>query len=432
MTATSSKIPAIQSSENFSVRDYVEKPGMQLEQRLESFAPIARSLEERGTTMREVLGPASKRVRVRSGGNKLATDLLMFGSNNYLGLANEPSVVEGAVDALRAFGAGCGGPPLLNGMTSLHRTLEKRLAEHKQCEDAMLFSSGYVANLGWITGLLAPGDVLVFDEQSHASVVDGIKQGRVRSRAYAHNDPAAAERALVKARERQEHATLVLCTEGVFSMDGDIAPLAELAKCCHRHETVLVVDDAHGTGVLGARGEGTPAHFGLADEVDIVMGTFSKVFATTGGFVAGRADVIEYLRYFARSYMFSAALPPPVVGTVLAGLDYLESHPERVEKLHANVRYLVGGLRAAGFDVASESAIVPLLLSEDVDLQGVVMRLHEEGLFVNGVAYPAVPKGRERLRLSVMATFTTEELDLAIAKLSKVARELDFLPRGDG
>ncbi|MBA3808812.1 MAG: aminotransferase class I/II-fold pyridoxal phosphate-dependent enzyme [Solirubrobacterales bacterium] len=382
--------------------------------------------------MREVVSPAGKRVKVRSAGGGAVSDLLMLGSNNYLGLANEPAVVSGAIDALRTFGAGCGGPPLLNGMTTLHRTLERRLAEHKQCEDAMIFSSGYAANVGWITGLLAPGDVLVFDEQSHASVVDGIKQGRVRSRAYLHNDAEAAERALVKARESQENATLVLCTEGVFSMDGDVAPLGELAKRCRSHDALLVIDDAHGTGVLGPSGQGTPAHFGLAGEVDVVMGTFSKVFATTGGFIAGRADLIEYLRYFARSYMFSAAVPPPVLGTVLAGLDYMESHPERVSQLHTNVRYLVDGLRAEGFDVASESAIVPLLLPEHVALQQVVMRLHDEGLFVNGVAYPAVPKGQERLRLSVMATFTRSDLDLAIAKLTKVARELAFLSKEAG
>ncbi|WP_280294967.1 aminotransferase class I/II-fold pyridoxal phosphate-dependent enzyme [Nocardia abscessus] len=363
-----------------------------------------------------------------------ATDeLIMLGSNNYLGLGNEPSIVEAAIAAIREYGVGHGGPPLLNGTTTLHRRLEERLAELKGCEDAMVFSSGYAANVGWVTGLLRKGDVLLYDEQNHASLYDGIQLGRVRSMAFAHNDLRHLRHRLMQIRWRNPGANVVVAVEGVYSMDGDIAPLAEIRALCDAFGAWLAVDDAHGTGVLGARGHGTAEHFGLGPgAVELTMGTFSKVFAGTGGFVAGSRDLVDTLRFFARSYMFSAALAPSVVAAVLAGIDFLAAHPERVARLHDNVGYFVRGLRAMGFAVDPQTAIIPLLVPQRLAVADVVAALHREGVFVNGVEFPAVPRDQQRLRISMMATLTRDHLDHALDRIDVVARRFGFHPEQEG
>jgi len=313
-------------------------------------------------------------------------------------------------------------------MTSLHRQLERKLAELKGCEDAMIFASGYGANVGWVTGLLGAGDVLVYDVQNHASLYDGIKMGRTRSVAFAHNDMEDLRRRLMQVRWQRAHANIVVCVEGVYSMDGDIAPLPALRKLCNKYGALLAVDEAHATGNIGKTGGGTAEHFEMPPgSVDLVMGTFSKTFAVTGAYVAGRRDLVDYLRFFARSYMFSASLPPPMIAAVLAGIEFMKAHPERVAQLHDNVAYLVAGLRAQGFSIEQTTAIVPIFVPQHIRMPQVINRLHEEGLFVNGIEYPAVPKDRQRLRLSVMATMTRADLDFAIDKLSKVGREMGFL-----
>jgi len=416
--------------ENFSLHQFFDPGAQSLATKLAHFAPYARGLVAAGVVMREVSGPAGRRVPVHDPTTGETVDVVMLGSNNYLGLADEPYVIERTVDAVRRYGIGCGGPPLLNGMTSLHRELEARLARWKGCEDAMIFSSGYSANVGWVTGLLAAGDVLVYDAQNHASLYDGIKLGRVRSVTFAHNQLDDLRKRLMQVRWQRAHANIVVCVEGVYSMDGDIAPLPEIRKLCTKYGALLAVDEAHATGVIGATGKGTAEHFGMDGAIDLVMGTFSKTFAVTGAFVAGAREMIDYLRFFARSYMFSASLPPPVVASVLAGMDVMEQQPDRLARLHDNVRYLVGGLRAAGFTIGCETAIIPIFVPPEIRIPHVVSRLHREGLFVNGIEYPAVPKDRQRLRLSVMATLTRDDLDFAIAKLAKVGKELGFLPGG--
>ncbi|MBI4508020.1 MAG: aminotransferase class I/II-fold pyridoxal phosphate-dependent enzyme [Deltaproteobacteria bacterium] len=381
-----------------------------------------------GFILREAAGAAAHRMPIKDPATGEAREVLMFGSNNYLGLANEPYVVEKTIEAIRKFGIGCGGPPLLNGTTSLHRTLEERLAEFKHCEAALIFSSGYAANVGWTTGLLSPKDILIYDAQSHASLSDGIKMGRFESAHFAHNDLNHLRRRLMQARWKHAYTNVIVCVEGVYSMDGDVAPLPEIRRLCSKYDALLCIDDAHGTGVLGAKGSGTAEHFQMEGQVDIVMGTFSKIFAVTGGFIAGSRELVDYLRFFSRSYMFSASLPPPVVASVLAGLEFLQAHPERVKQLHENVAYLVAGLRSIGYEINCETAIIPVFVPPSINIRRVVSRLHEEGVFVNGVEYPAVPKARQRLRLSVMATFTRKDLDFALDKLERVGREFGMLP----
>jgi glycine C-acetyltransferase len=421
--------PLQENAENFSLQDFVGR-GLgwdTIEGKSTLFSPVFANMVNDDFIMREVVGQTGARMPVRDRKTGHVRDVVMLGSNNYLGLANEPYVIEKTIEAVRAFGVGCGGPPLLNGYTTLHLQLEERLAEFKHCEAAMLFSAGFMANLGWPTGLLGPSDVLIYDQQSHASLYDAIQLGRFEAVHFNHNDMDHLRRRLMQVRWKHAYTNVIVCVEGVYSMDGDVAPLPEIRRLCDQYAALLAIDDAHGTGVLGERGGGTPEHFGMEGNIDIVMGTFSKIFAVTGGFVAGKRDVINYMRLLSRPYMFSASLPPPVVGSVLAGLDFLRDHPERVKQLHENVAYLVDGLRAAGFETDVHTAIIPILVPAPINLHHVISRLFEEGIFVNGVEYPAVPRDRHRIRMSVMATLTRADLDYVIDKTAKVGRELGFL-----
>jgi 8-amino-7-oxononanoate synthase len=418
-----------ENAENFSLQDFV-RPGLgwdTIDGKATLFNPVFANLVNDEFIMREVVGQTGAHMPVRDRKTGKERDVLMLGSNNYLGLANEPYVMEKAIEAVRKFGVGCGGPPLLNGYTTLHHELEERLAAFKHCEAALLFSAGFMANLGWPTGLLGPNDVLVYDIQSHASLYDAIQLGRFEAVHFSHNDIDHLRQRLMQVRWKHAYTNVIVCVEGVYSMDGDIAPLPELRRLCDQYAALLAIDDAHGTGVLGKRGGGTPEYFGMEGQIDIAMGTFSKIFAVTGGFVAGKRDVINYLRLLSRPYMFSASLPPPVVAAVLAGLDFLEAHPERVQQLHDNVAYLVKGLREAGFEVDVQTAIIPIHVPASINLHRVVGRLFEEGIFVNGVEYPAVPRDRQRVRMSAMATLTRADLDYVVEKTAAVGRELGFL-----
>ena len=411
-------------AEDFSVEDFL-KPGWEtLEAKLSFFSPYFRKLRAEGALMREAQGPAAAHMRYAdpdaAGG---ARDVLMFGSNNYLGLANEPELIEKTVAALREFGVGCGGPPLLNGYTRLHRELEERLARLKGAEDALLYSSGYAANVGWLAALLSRKDVLLYDSLSHASLHDGIKMGSFKATPFAHNNMQDLRKRLMEVRYEAPYANVIVAVEGLYSMHGDTPPLREVRQLCDKFGALLAVDDAHGTGVLGALGHGIQEACELSGRVDVTLGTFSKVFAVAGGFIAGSNELVDFLRFYSRSYMFSASIPTPTVASVLAGLDFLEAHPERVQQLRENVDYLVAGLRAAGFDVEGQSAIVPLGVPERVSMQKLVWRLHQEGVFVNGITFPAVPKSKQRLRISMMATFTRADLDRALEVMARVLAE---------
>lgn len=426
---THSSSPATHS-ENFSLRDFLPLPKQSFEAQIEAFSHHYRSAEAQGDVlyMRELQGPADAVVPVKDPLTGTVREMVMLGSNNYLGLANHPAVKDAVKAAVDAFGVGCGGPPLLNGTSSLHRRLEERLAALKGCEDALLFSSGFLANVGWVTGLLRPQDILIYDEFSHASLFDAMKLARCRSQFFSHNDTNELEQILEATRARSPEANIVVAVEGVYSMDGDLAPLSIIRALCDRHRAWLMVDDAHGTGVMGPGGAGTSKHLGLRpDQVEIQMGTFSKAFGTVGGFIAGSKALVDYMRFFARAHMFSAALPHPVVATVLAGLDVMAAEPWRQERLHDNAAYLAAGLRALSLEVIHESAIIPVIVPAHVPLRTLTRRLHEEGLFCNAIEAPAVPADKQRLRLSVMATHTREHLDAAIATIGRVGREVGLV-----
>ncbi len=301
--------------------------------------------------------------------------MVMMGSNNYLGLSCHPRVKERAKKAIEDFGTGMSGPYLLSGMTSLHEELEQRLAKLKGAEAALIYPTGYQTNIGWVAGLCRDGDVLIYDEMSHASFFDALMMAKayfpgLQSFAFKHNNVDHLEQILssVRSRKSATHGQIFVTVEGVYSMDGDLAPLPEIRKVCDLHSALLAVDDAHGTLVLGEHGGGIGEHFGMEGRIDIVIGTFSKAFTSTGGFLAGKKDMIDYLRIFSRAHMFSAHLAPPTAGTILGCLDVVESEPQIFKKLHSNVRTLVTGLNDIGINVKGDCPILPIMIPAEIDI----------------------------------------------------------------
>ncbi|CTP82315.1 transferase [Xanthomonas translucens pv. arrhenatheri LMG 727] len=405
--------PLPQSGENFDPALLFDNRGMRLRQRAQYVATLVAHDREQGRMPyhRQICSPADRQVLLRDGAGGAARPVLMFGSNNYLGLANHPHVRERVGRAIAEYGTGIGGPPFLNGYLRITRELEERLAAHKGQEDAMIFPSGFSANLALPGALARNGDRIYYDAYSHASWFDGLKLAGLSSRRFPHNDLQRLAHWLERSG-RCEQDTFV-AVEGVYSMDGDLAPLDQLVPLCKRHSALLVVDDAHGSGVLGAQGGGSGEHFGVAQEIDVLMGTFSKTLAVNGGFVCASRPLIEYLRWISRSYMFSAALPPATIAAAHGALDVIAAEPERMRQLHANAAGLCARLNALpwGLDVSTPSAILIVHTPPDMDAKAAAMRLEQLGLFVNPVHFPAVPRGQERLRISVMATHTEQDLD---------------------
>jgi len=352
-------------------------------------------------------------------------ELVMLGSNNYLGLTNDPEVKEAAAMALAIYGTGCAGSRLLNGTLDVHVQLEERLAEFMRREAALTFSPGFQVNLGVLSCLLDRQDIAYLDALDHACIIDGCRLGFGKSHKFRHNDMADLERKLENAPPERGKLIVV---DGVFSMEGDLAPLPRLVELAQRYGARLMVDDAHGLGVFGEHGRGTPEHFGVEAEVDLVMGTFSKSLAAIGGFVAGDRYVIEHIKHTARAEIFSAAPPPSSMAAALKALEIVEREPERRKRLWENTEYMKQELTALGFDTGhSQSPVIPILVGEDLTSYTMTTRLGEEGVFVNPVVSPAVPPGRAMIRTSYMATHAREHLDRALEALAKVGREFGII-----
>jgi 8-amino-7-oxononanoate synthase len=351
--------------------------------------------------------------------------LVMLGSNNYLGLTNHPEVKEAAAIALALFGTGCAGSRLLNGTLDIHLELEARLATFLGREDVLTFSTGFQVNLGVLSCLLQRSDVALLDGLNHASIIDGCRLGFGKTHKYLHNDMVDLERKLANVSDEKGKLVVV---DGVFSMEGDTAKLPEIVELKNRYGARLMVDDAHGLGVFGDAGRGTPEHFGVEDQVDLVMGTFSKSLATVGGFIAGRADVIDFIRHKARSAIFSAAPPPPSVAAAIKALEIIEREPERRKNLWENARFMKREFETLGFDTgASASPVIPLVIGEDVAAFAMTRKLQERGVFANPVITPAVPPGRSMMRTSYMATHTMEQLERALEAFAAVGREMGVI-----
>jgi 8-amino-7-oxononanoate synthase len=354
--------------------------------------------------------------------------IIMAGSNNYLGLTTHPKVKEAAIQAVKKYGTGCSGSRYLNGTLDLHNDLEARLAEFLGKEACLLFSTGYQTNQGVISTLVQKGEYVVTDKENHASIVAGTlitkgMQGEVVR--YKHNDIRDLKRVL--SRVPLKSAKLVV-TDGVFSMSGDIVDLPGLVAAAKKRSARVMVDDAHGIGVLGKGGRGTVSHFGLDDEVDLIMGTFSKTFAALGGFVVAERSVIEYIKHHASALIFSASMTPASVAAVIAALEILQSEPERIERVHRNADKMRKGFASMGFRIIpGETAVVPVVIGDDLKTFLFWRELFEAGVFVNAVISPAVPPGLQLLRTSYMATHEDEHLDQVLEVFQKVGRELGVI-----
>ncbi|HEU4570979.1 MAG TPA: aminotransferase class I/II-fold pyridoxal phosphate-dependent enzyme [Gemmatimonadales bacterium] len=350
---------------------------------------------------------------------------VMLGSNNYLGLTHHPKVLEAAQRALHRYGAGCTGSRFLNGTIDLHLQLEEALARFLKKEAAMVFSTGYGANLGLVSGLVGRGDTVFLDKLDHACIVDGARLSYGETQRFNHGDYKGLARLLDK---HESGAGALVIVDGVYSMEGTIADVPELVRLCKKHGAVLAVDDAHSLGVLGPRGDGTGHHFGLQDDVDLVAGTFSKSLASVGGFVAGTANTIEYLRHHSRPFIFTASLPPANTAGVLAALEVLQEEPERRDNLWKVTQRLQDGLRGMGYDIGeTKTPIVPVLIGA-MDKTFIFWRmLFEAGVFTNPVVAPAVPPSQCRLRTSLIATHTEAQIDQALEAFHTIGKQLGVI-----
>ncbi len=364
-----------------------------------------------------------------STGNNVVTHgkrQVMIGSNNYLGLTHDPRVMAAAKEAIEKYGTGCTGSRFLNGNLDLHEELEARLAKFVGKQAALCFSTGFFVNQGTLGCLVGRSDVIYSDRENHASIVEGTQVTLGDTVRFKHNDMADLERVLKNSREKYDGAMIV--ADGVFSMSGDVLNLPGIVELAQKYNCKVYVDDAHSLGVLGARGEGTGHHFNLNDQVDLVMGTFSKSFASIGGFIAGNADVVHYIKHKARPFIFSAAMSPAAVATALKCLDIMETEPQHIEKLRKNADYMNKNLKDLGFNTLnSTTPIIPLLIGDDATTFVVTQKLCEAGVFVTPVVRPAVPEGCTLIRTSYMATHTQEDLDYALENLEKIGKECGVL-----
>lgn len=352
-------------------------------------------------------------------------NMIMIGSNNYLGLTSHPKVKEAAIKAMEEFGSGCTGSRFLNGTLELHEQLEDRLAKFMKMEAALVFSTGFQTNLGTISTLVGRKDYVIIDRSVHASVVDACRLSYGEVVRFKHNDMTDLARVLTNCGN---DAGKLIAVDGVFSMEGDIADLPRILDLAKKHNARVMVDDAHSIGVLGEHGRGTAEHFGLIDQVDLVMGTFSKSFASLGGFIAGKERVINYIKHFSRPLIFSASPPPSAVATCLAALDIIESEPERREKLWQITRRMHKEYRALGFDIGTtQTPIIPIYIGDDMKTFQFWKLLSDEGIFVNPIISPAVAPGFQLLRTSYTATHTEEQMDRVLEVFGKVGKKMGVI-----
>ena len=350
--------------------------------------------------------------------------LIMCGSNNYLGLTTHPKVREAAIEAIKRFGTSCTGSRFLNGTLELHHQLEGELAQWVGKESALIFSTGMQVNLGALSSVAGRGDYVILDKDDHASIVDGAMLSSAKIDRFIHNDMEHLEKVL---QSLPEDAGKLVVVDGLFSMGGDLAPLDLLIPICRKYEARLMVDDAHGMGVLGG-GRGTAVQFGLTDEVDLIMSTFSKSFASLGGFIAGEHDVIDYIKHHARSLIFSASIPPANTASALAALHVMQDEPERIERVNQIGNFMRKGYQELGFNIGnSVSPIIPIIIGDDELTFKFWKLLFDAGVFVNPIISPAVPPGMQLLRTSYMATQTDKQLEQVLDTFEKVGKELGLI-----
>jgi 8-amino-7-oxononanoate synthase len=351
--------------------------------------------------------------------------VLMFGSNSYLGLTNHPEVKEAAREAISRYGTGCAGSRFLNGTLDIHIQLENELAEFVGKDGALVFSTGFQVNIGVIPALLGRQDYLVLDELDHASIIEGSRLCFGKTLKFKHNDMRSLEKVL---QSCDENKIKLIVVDGIFSMDGDIAQLPEIARLAKQYRANIMIDDAHSLGVIGTNGRGTASHFGMTAQTDLIMGTFSKSLASIGGFIAGDNDTIDYLKHHARSLMFSASISPAATASARAALQVIKREPERIQNLWANTHYALRGLKQLGFDTGQScTPIIPIYVRDDIKTFQLAMQLLRAGIFINPVCAPAVASSSSLIRFSLMATHTHDQIDQALSKIYSCSRALEII-----
>ena len=352
--------------------------------------------------------------------------VLMFGSNCYSGLVNDPRIKEAAIEATRTSGTGCAGSPFLNGTLDLHKKIEARIAEYMGKEDVMIYSTGFGVNLGVVSTLTGREDYIIWDEQDHASIIEGRRLSFSQQLKYKHNDMASLEKQLQRC---EPDRVKLIVTDSVFSMEGDVANVPEIVRLAKKYDASIMVDEAHGIGVFGEGGRGVCHHFGLADDVDLIMGTFSKSFASLGGFIATDKEITNFLRHHSRSYIFTASITPASTAAALAALEIMEKEPDRQNHLWELTHYALDGFKQLGFEIGNTSTpIIPLYIRDNMLTFQITSELFEEGIFVNPVVSPAVAPQDTLIRFSLMATHSREQVTEALEKISKVFRSHNLIP----
>lgn len=409
-------------STKYSLADFLDTPDLDIMGRAKLFTEFIDDTRARHHLQyrRVSMTGSGPTMQVIDPYNGEITEQIYLASNDYLNLTRHPRTIAAGRAALEKYGAGAGSVPLLGGTLDIHVELEKKIAKFKSCEDAILYTSGFGSNCGTLLAMLTGKDVAILDLLVHASIIDGCKGTNVQH--FRHNNMDSLERALIKAKDK--FRTKLVVVDGVYSMDGDIAKLDEIVKLAHAHGAYVMVDEAHASGVIGESGRGTPEHFHIEGQVDIVAGTFSKGLGGVGGFIAGSHELIELLHYYSRAYMFSTAPTPQVTGSLIEALNVIETEPELREKLWNNIRYFRENVLKIGYEIGdAQTAIFPLIVGDDLKVREMCRRCHELGIYVNPVQYPAVPRRLARVRISLMSAHTREHLDKALNVLEHVGKE---------
>lgn len=410
-------------STKFSLADFTDQPGLDIMETAKLFSEYLLDIRKRGhhQLYRRVSmsgsGPEMEVWDADLGKSRLMINLA---SNDYLNLTKHPKTIAAGIKAVEKYGSGAGSVPLLGGTLDIHLELEKKVAEFKGCQSALIYSNGFGSNAGTIAALLKEKDVAILDMLVHASIIDGCKGLNVEY--FRHNNMTALEKTLKKVKDR--YRTKLVVVDGVYSMDGDISSLAEVTALAHTYGAYVMVDEAHATGVIGQNGKGTPEHWGIEGQVDFVAGTFSKALGAVGGFVATTKEMTDYLHFYSRSYMFSTAPTPQATASLIAALNVITEEPELRRKLWDNILYFRKHLLELGFNLGkSETAIFPVIIGNDFKVREICRELHEEGVYVNAVQYPAVPRKWSRIRMSLTAGHTREHLDRALNLLEGLGRK---------
>lgn len=418
------------NSDDFTLADFLGSAGCDIFDKTRAFSEFLHDWKSKKTYSyhRTTTSHCSGTTTIRDAFTLEEHRMIVMASNNYLGMNTRPELINAAIEAIHKYGTGTCGSRFLSGTYDLLEQLEHDLADFEGRESAMIFTTGYQANVGTISALMRPGDIVFIDRLNHASIVDGCRMARCDFRAFKHNDMNHLEH-LLKTVGTKHHGKLIV-VDGVFSMDGDTADLPAIVELAGKYDCKTMIDEAHGTGILGSKGRGTVEHFGLHDRVDIVLGTFSKAIASTGGFIATSKDVIDYVRHYGRSYMFSASPIPATAASALAALQIIRNEPELRQRLWENIHYLHTNLKLLGFSVfpdPPESAIITILIGKDVTVRNMSKSIYEAGIFASTVAYPAVPRDEGKLRLSVSACHTKAQLDKVLDILSSIGKQYGII-----